>query len=487
MQYARVGWHISRCSTAHLQACRLPRPEAACQNQAMRRKRFLTVILPAVVAVMAIDAAAAPPAIVFVLVDDMGYADLGCQGATDIRTPHADRLAREGVRFTDFYANAPVCTPTRCGFITGRWQQRVGLEWAFGFTAEAFRRSGSDWIRETDMHGLGLPTDVPTLPEMLRGRGWATGCFGKWHLGFRDEFNPIRRGFDTYFGELLGHADYYNHAYYDGTYALRDGLEPVTVEGYFTDLVNARAVEFVRRQADRPFFLYVPQLAVHCPWQPPGRPQPSVTRDTMYDGTRRDYAAMLERVDHGLGMILAELERQGRLDDTLVVLSSDNGGERLSDNRPLAHKKSTLWEGGIRVPCLMRWPRRLPQGVVTGQPAITMDLSATFAALAGAKPPADRPFDGIDLVPILAGEAEPMERTFCWRIDRPGRRQKAVRHGDWKYLQDGNVELLFDVRSDLGERDDRYRDHPEVMADLRRRLAVWEAEIDAERPSLLVK
>ena len=167
---------------------------------------------------------AAPPAIVFVLVDDMGYADLGCQGATDIRTPHADRLAREGLRFTDFYANAPVCTPTRCGFITGRWQQRTGLEWAFGFTAQAFRRQGSEWMPETDMHGLGLPTDIPTLPVMLQAKGWATGCFGKWHLGYRDEYNPIHRGFDEYFGELLGHADYYNHAYYDGTYALRDGL-----------------------------------------------------------------------------------------------------------------------------------------------------------------------------------------------------------------------------------------------------------------------
>jgi arylsulfatase A len=447
--------------------------------------RSLGLALAAWACMPSVDAA--PPAVVFVLVDDMGYADLGCQGGTDIRTPHADRLAREGLRLSDFYANAPVCTPTRCGFITGRWQQRSGLEWAFGFTAQAFRRQGDEWLAEPDMHALGLPTSIPTLPTLLRSRGWRTGCFGKWHLGYRDEYNPVNRGFDEYFGELLGHADYYNHAYYDGTYALRDGLEPVRTTGYLTDLINARAVDFVRRQANNPFFLYVPHLAVHCPWQPPERPLPAVTRENMYDGTRRDYAAMLERVDAGLGMLLDELERQGRLDDTLIVLSSDNGGERLSDNRPLAHKKSTLWEGGIRVPCLMRWPSRLPQGKVVTQPAITMDLAATFAALAGAQPAPDAAFDGMDLLPILTGQSPACERTFCWRIDRPGRRQKAIRHGDWKYLQDGNVEMLFNLRADIGERDDRYREHPELMADLKQRLAAWEAEMAAARPEVLVK
>ena len=310
----------------------------------------------------------------------------------------------KGVKFTDFYANAPVCTPTRCGFITGRWQQRVGFEWAMGFTAESFRRQGTEWVREPDMHALGLPTSVPTLPKLLKAAGYATGAFGKWHLGYKDEFNPTQHGFDEYFGELLGHCDYYTHTYFDGTYALRDGLEPVKVEGYLTDLINERAVEFVRKHANEPFFLYVPHLAVHCPFQPPGRPLPSVTKANMYDGDRRTYAAMLEKVDEGVGMILAELEKHGLADNTLFVLSSDNGGERYSDNSPLFHHKATLWEGGIRVPCLMRWPAKLPQGKVTSQVGITMDLTATFAAIAGAKPPADRPFDGINLLPMLTGE-----------------------------------------------------------------------------------
>ncbi len=448
---------------------------------------LLTVPLCAVTTAAAADIQATRPNIVFILIDDFGYADCGAYGAKDIRTPHIDRLAREGVKFTDFYANAPVCTPTRCGFITGRWQQRVGFEWAMGFSAESFRRQGNAWVREPDIHALGLPTTVPTLPKLLKSAGYATGAFGKWHLGYKDEYNPTRHGFDEYFGELLGHCDYYTHAYYDGTYALRDGLAPVKAEGYLTDLINQRAVEFIRKHAREPFFLYVPHLAVHCPFQPPGRPLPSVTKANMYDGDRRTYAAMVEKVDEGVGMILSELEGHGLAENTLVVLSSDNGGERFSDNSPLFHHKSTLWEGGIRVPCLMRWPAKLPQGKVASQVGITMDLSATFAAIAGAKPPADRPFDGVNLLPMLTGDQPEAPRTLCWRIDRTGRQQKAVRHGTWKYIQDGNVEMLFDLAHDIGERRDLAFAHPEIFADLKRRLADWELEISRERAEFLVK
>lgn len=427
------------------------------------------------------------PNIVFVLIDDFGYADCGAYGAKDIRTPHIDRLAREGVKFTDFYSNAPVCTPTRCGFMTGRWQQRTGFEWAMGFSAESFRRKGEEWVPEKDIHALGLPTSIPTLPKMLKEAGYATGAFGKWHLGYKDEFNPTKHGFDEYFGELLGHSDYYNHAYYDGTYALRDGLKPVKAEGYLTDLINGRAVEFLRKHAKEPFFLYVPHLAVHCPYQPPDRPLPSVTKANMYHGDRHTYAAMVEKVDEGVGLLLAELEKQGVIDNTLFVLSSDNGGERYSDNSPLFHHKSTLWEGGIRVPCLMRWPARLPQGKVTSQVGITMDLTATFAAIAGAKPADDRPFDGLNLLPFLAGGQKEQPRTLYWRIDRASRQQKAVRHGPWKYIQDSNVEMLFNLEEDISERRDVAFQNPAVFADLKVRLGAWEAEMAKERTDFLVK
>lgn len=439
--------------------------------------------------ILAASLLGSPPNIVFILADDFGYGDLGCMGGTDIATPNIDRLAAEGVKFTDFYANAPVCTPTRTGFMTGRWQQRCGIEFAFGYQVEQFRRVKGEWVPEKDFHGLGLPLSEITLAQKLKGVGYATGAFGKWHLGFKDEFNPVNRGFDEYFGELLGHCDYYQHAYYDGTYALRDGLKPVKLEGYFTDLINNRAVNFIRKHAKQPFFLYVPHLAVHAPFQPPDAPQtPMVTKESMHHGSRAIYKAMVERIDHGVGMILAELEKNGLTDNTLVVFSSDNGGERYSRNAPLFHHKATVWEGGIRVPCLMRWPAKLPKGKVTTQMAITMDLHATFAAAAGAKTPPEKSLDGMDLVPLLISNSKPIDRTFFWRIDRSIRKQKAIRHGKWKYINDGNtMDLLFDLEADIGERTNLGYQHPEVLEDLKSRLAAWEAEIDATEREILVK
>jgi arylsulfatase A len=434
-----------------------------------------------------VQASERPPNIVFVLVDDFGYADCGAYGATDIRTPHIDRLAKEGVRFTNFYSNAPVCTPTRCGFMTGRWQQRVGFEWAMGFTAEAFWRKGNQWVVEPNMHAMGLPTSVPTLPRMLKDAGYATGAFGKWHLGYQEQFNPTKHGFDEYFGELLGHCDYYTHAYYDGTYALREGTESVQVEGYLTDLINQRAAQFIRKHASEPFFLYVPHLAVHSPYQPPGRPLPSVTKENMYDGSREIYASMVEKVDEGVGMILSELERLKVAENTLVVFSSDNGGERYSNNSPLFHHKSTLWEGGIHVPCIMRWPSKLPKGVITEQVGITMDLTATMLSIAKAKVDESKPLDGIDLLPRITGDLPTVPRTLCWRILRTGRQQKAIRHEHWKYIQDGNVEMLFDLNKDIGERIDLAYSRPDVFHDLKRRLENWEAEMAQEKTDFLVK
>lgn len=437
------------------------------------------------------SAPASKPNIIFILVDDLGYGDLGCMGGPDIKTPHIDRLAAEGVKFSDFYANAPVCTPTRAGFMTGRWQQRIGLEFAFGYQVEQSRRVNGAWVPEPDMHGLGLPLGEVTIADRLKAAGYATGAFGKWHLGYRDEYNPTKRGFDEYFGELLGHADFYQHKYFDGTPALRDGLKPVKRDGYFTDLVNERAVKFVRDHARHPFFLYVPHLAVHAPFQPPDAPAtPFVTRESMLRGSREIYRAMLERVDRGVGEILAELDRQGIAENTLVVFSSDNGGERWSRMTPLFHHKATLWEGGIRVPCLMRWPAKLPRGKTTAQPAITMDLHATFLALAGVAAPKEKPLDGIDLLPLItAAPGAPLrERTFFWRMDRSNRKQRAIREGDWKYLNDGNtMDLLFNLTADIGERTNLNYLRPEITDRLKKKLAAWEAEMDASDREILVR
>lgn len=432
--------------------------------------------------------AATPPNIVFILVDDMGYADLGCMGSKDILTPNIDRIAAEGIKLTNFYANAPVCTPTRCAFITGRWQQRVGFEWAMGYTAEQQRKVNGEWINEPDIHGLGLPTTQPSIAKFLKSAGYATGVFGKWHLGYKDEFNPTHHGFDEYFGTLLGHADYFHHGYFDGTYGMRDGLEVVHKEGYLTDLLNQRAADFIRKHAKDPFFLYLPHQAVHAPFQPPGRPMPPVSKEGMHEGNRADYKAMLEKVDEGAGMILAELEKAGIAENTLVVLSSDNGGERYSDNSPLFNHKATLWEGGIRVPCLMRWPAKLPKGRVVTQAGIMMDLTATFLAAAGAKPPSDYKPDGIDLMPTLTGDKPGIERTFFWRVKRSNRTQTAVRSGKWKYVNDGNtMDLLFDLDTDIGERHNLGYQHLDILHDLKAKLKAWEAEMDASDRNFVVR
>ncbi len=294
--------------------------------------------------------AAERPNVVFILADDLGYGDLGCMGCRDIATPNIDRIAKEGVIMTDFYSNAPVCTPTRAGFMLGRWQQRVGIEFAFGYQVEQMKKVKGEWVPEPDMHGLGLPLGEVTVADRMREAGYVTGAFGKWHLGFKDEYNPVKRGFDEFFGELLGHVDYYRHRYYDGTVGIRDGLKEVDLKGrYFTDLVNERAAAFVKKHAggEKPFFLYVPHLAVHAPFQAPDAPEtPMVTKESMLKGSRAIYKAMLERVDAGVGMILKELEAAGVADKTLVVFSSDNGGERWASNAPLFHHKATLWEGG---------------------------------------------------------------------------------------------------------------------------------------------
>jgi arylsulfatase A len=433
---------------------------------------------------------AAPPNIIFILMDDFGYGDLGCYGGKDIKTPHLDRLAAEGVRFENFYSNAPVCTPTRCAFITGRWQQRVGFEYAMGYGAENFIKQNGEWVRSTDFHSFGLPTTQPSIARFLKATGYRTGAFGKWHLGIKDEYNPLHHGFDEFFGEMLGHCDYYKHDYYDGTHALREGLQSVEKDGqYLTDMLNERASKFIRQHASEPFFLYVPHLAVHAPWQPPDKPEsPMVTKENMYVGNREIYRAMVERVDQGVGMMLAELEKAGIADNTLIVFSSDNGGERLSDNRPLFHHKTTLWEGGIHVPCLMRWPAKLPQGRVVKQPAITMDLTATFLAAAEVKLPNDYRPDGINLLPILTSTAPEVTRTFCWRIQRGLRTQWAIRHGKWKYLFDADTnELLFDLDSDISERHNLYYEHQDVAVDLKKRYNEWANEMDASERTFLIK
>jgi arylsulfatase A-like enzyme len=416
--------------------------------------------------------AARTPNVVLILMDDLGYGDLGSYGAPDIRTPNIDRLAREGVRMTDAYANGAVCTPTRAALISGRYQQRVGLEWALG---------ASPGDRE-----LGLPALGTSLPTLLKTNGYATGLVGKWHLGWKPEFGPITHGFDEFYGFLSGAHDYYTRAA-DGPPDLYENATPVEPAGYLTDEITRRAVGFITRHANGRFFLEVAYNAVHWPFEPPDRPPTDTTTrplrqmpDDSVPATRQDYVRMLERADRGVGEILAALERGGLANNTLVIFTNDNGGEWLSRNAPLYHRKATLWEGGIRVPLILRWPGRLPAAKTSAQPAITFDITASILAATRTPLPEGYHPDGIDLLPILRGDSPAVERRLFWRVNRPNRQQRAVRSGRWKLLVDGGQYLLFDLVADPGERADLAAQHPDIVLALKGALADWERDVDQQ-------
>lgn len=423
--------------------------------------------------------AAPKPNVVFILMDDLGYGDLGSYGGPDARTPNIDRLAREGVRLTDAYANGAVCTPTRAAFISGRYQQRVGLEWVLTASPED---------RE-----IGLPVTGFSLPALLKASGYATGLLGKWHLGVRPEFGPNAHGFDEFYGFLGGaHSYYTNQAEIfrvgGGSPDLFENTTPVEATGYLTDEITRRAVSFITRHADGPFFLEVAYNAVHWPFEPPDRRPTEAGRgarpplhqmpDDPVPATRQDYVRMLERADQGVGEILATLDRRGLARTTLVIFTNDNGGEWLSRNAPLYHRKGTLWEGGIRVPLILRWPEALPAGRTSTQVAITMDLTASILAATGTRAPEGYRRDGIDVLPVLRGDAPLLERQVFWRIARPNRQQRAARVGRWKLLVDADKLLLFDLGDDPGERVDLTARHPELVVRLKQLLADWEADVD---------
>ena len=411
------------------------------------------------------------------MTDDVGYGDIGCYGARDIKTPNIDRLAQQGVRLTDFYAS-PQCTPTRAALISGRYPQRVWLERSLGSTGVSLKH--------------GLPATGRTLPRLLKNNGYATALIGKWHLGYKPEFGPNAHGFDTFFGFLSGYVDYYTHTRGgDGLPALFENAKPVQQKGYMTDLITARAVGFIEQHRAEPFFLEVAYSAAHWPFQPPDHfsesPDNAAFLGPEYTPapSRKDYAAMLERADDGVGRIMKTIETLGLAQNTLVIFTNDNGGEWLSNNAPLFHRKDTLWEGGIRVAAIFRWPGRLPSGKTSAQVGITMDLTATILAATHTPVPANARLEGIDLLPILGAQSPPIVRTLFWRINSLDRQQKAVRKGEWKLLLDGDDLLLFHLRTDIGERNDLARQWPDLVAKLLPLITRWEKDVDAEaRPTI---
>jgi arylsulfatase A-like enzyme len=435
----------------------------------MRIALALLAILAAAVPVAA-QAPSSRPNVILIITDDVGYGDLGSYGAPDIKTPNIDSLARNGTRLTDFYA-APNCSPTRAMLISGRYQQRYRIENPLPAARTAME--------------LGLPATGRTLPQLLKNNGYRTGLVGKWHLGYKPEFSPNAHGFDYFFGFKSGLIDYYQHTDQTGEHDLFENAQPTHVTGYSTDLFTERSVKFIEQNANQPFFLEVAFNAAHWPFQVPDHPSTAPDNARFVQpqedptNTRRDYAAILERADQGVGKILATLDRLGLARNTLVIYTQDNGGEWLSRNAPLFHRKSSVWEGGIRVPAIFRWPGRIPAGKTSSQVGIMMDMTATILAVTNSPVPAAARLEGINLLPQLEG-APRTERTLFWRITGPARRQRAVRQGDWKLLLDAGNAMLYNLANDVGERNDLASQRSDIVRKLFPLITQWEADVDAE-------
>jgi arylsulfatase A-like enzyme len=411
------------------------------------------------------------PNLLFILADDLGYGDVSAYGRSDFRTPNIDRLIGEGVRFNNAYTAASTCTPTRVGFVTGRYPARYApeLQLPMGWGPAGSGR------RPT----YGLSPSIPTIASRLKKAGYHSALVGKWHLGFLPEFGPLRHGFDEFFGIKGGGADYFTHTGADGNPDLWEGEVPAERIGYLTDLLSARAVEYIGRSRTRPFYLSLHYNAPHWPWEGPADAHGANPEHSFREGgSPAVFGEMMRSLDDGIGSVMAALSRAELDRDTLVVFASDNGGERYSNNSPWSNGKFTLWEGGIRIPLALRWTGRLPAGGSSSQLAITMDWSATLLAAAGANADADHPLDGMDLLPFAAGERAPTERTLFWR--QPQNQTPAAaaaRRGKWKYLRIGDDESLFDLEADPGEKVDTSARFPEMFAQLRREWEAWDAQM----------
>ena len=417
------------------------------------------------------------PNIVFIVADDLGFADLGCYGGRAARfgavSPELDQLAANGLKLTQGYANSPVCSPTRFALMTARYQYRLR-----GAAEEPINS------RSRGSTKLGLPPEHPTLPSMLRASGYRTALIGKWHLGYPPAFGPLKSGYEEFFGPMSGGVDYFTHCAFTGAHDLFQGDEEKVQEGYLTDLFSDRGVDYVRRMAPAaasgtPFFLSLHYTAPHWPWE---------TRDDaalalelksnlfhLHGGNIHTYQRMVQHMDEGIGRLMAELRQHGLERDTLVVFTSDNGGERFSDNWPLVGGKMDLTEGGIRVPWIAHWPALIAPGGVSAQLCMTMDWSATLLQAAGVAADPAYPWDGVSLLPVLRNPASSFARSLCWRMKHRG--QRALRAGPWKYLRVDGIDYLFDLSSDERERANMASKMPERLAALRQDWEAWNASM----------
>ncbi|MFL5810996.1 MAG: sulfatase [Flavisolibacter sp.] len=402
------------------------------------------------------------PNIIYIMADDLGYADLSCYGQKKYNTPNIDRLAAQGVKFTNAYAAAPVCTPTRAAFMTGRYPARteVGLH------------EPLDWSAEDST--IGLQPNQFTIGSLLQKAGYETLLVGKWHLGFQPENSPMKNGFDYFFGIHGGGIDYVSHrAPQNGAIDLYENEKPVEQNGYLTELLQKKTIELIEKKHEKPFFLALMFNAPHWPWQAPGDAKYPDNMRWASGGSPEVYAQMVKSMDDAVGEIIKTIDEKNLSKNTVIIFTSDNGGEKFSDMGIYKGRKMQLWEGGIREPAMLRWPGRVKAGTITNQVTTTMDWTATILKLANASPPSSVTLDGIDIMPIVTGKKKETDRTLYWRISQRNT-HSAVRDGKWKYLKDEKgTEYLFDLIADPSEKNNLKESQPAIFEKLRKKYDQW--------------
>lgn len=404
------------------------------------------------------------PNIIYIMTDDMGYGDLSGYGRKDYITPHLDKLASQGIKFVNAYSAAPLCTPTRTAFMTGRYAARTPVGLIEPLTGDK---------KDT---AFGLTPEYPSIATLMKAAGYQTVLIGKWHLGSLSQHSPVKNGFDYFFGFHSGAGDYISHKGHEGKHDLYENDALVYPKGYLTDLFAQKAIEFIKQKHNKPFFLTVTFNAPHWPWQGPTDKPYDDSADYRKGGSPSIYAAMMKSLDEAVGNIMKTLDSEQLSNQTMVIFTNDNGGEKYSDNGGLAKAKGTLWEGGIRVPAFVRWPGKINAGNITQLVAITMDWTKTILSAGGAKAHKDFPLDGIDLMPILTGKKKNIDRTLYWRTFQRNK-QKAIRDGNWKYLQDEKGEYLFNLNADREEKNDVKATEATIFNRLKQKFADWEKTV----------
>lgn len=406
------------------------------------------------------------PNVILIMADDMGYGDISCYGNMEISTPNLDKMAKEGVKFIDFHTNGAVCSPTRAALLTGKYQQRTGIS---GVVTAARHRD------------VGLALEEETIADVMRANGYRTGIFGKWHVGYPAKFNPIHNGFDEYIGFVSGNVDYHSHVDQEGyeDWWRQDVLKKES--GYSTDIITEHAVNFIKDNSDRDFFLYVPHEAPHYPLQ--GRNTPALrsigdSKDFIKQNLTKEesqaiYKEMIEVMDEGIGQLFSTIKELGIAEKTLIIFCSDNGGAAYANNGPLKGTKGTVWEGGHRVPAIAWWPNKIEEGRVSDNVIMTMDLLPTIAKITGTKAPKD--IDGIDISKHLLNGSKIKRRDLFWEHGN----NRAVRSGDWKLVLPNGAERpqLYNLKEDIGETKDLSEIYPDITSELLEELNSWYLEV----------